>query len=190
MTTECDQLDTYLFGDLPFATATRFEQHLTVCADCRKAVAQQHWIDGLLQSDVVASLEPVPASLTTPRTLDVRRRRQNARYVASLAVAATLLIAVFGWKFRMSREENAASPTNRQTARNEESLHDATQVLADVPAGIHQTQFVNSSDSIAVQIESDDENVSIVQLLPTTQTDRRVRRELTLRALELELNGG
>lgn len=190
VTPECEHLDAFLLSDLPPAAVVRFEAHLATCADCHEAVEEQRWIDGLLQSDATATLEPAPPSLTTLPTLNTRRR-QVTRYVGPLiTVAAALLIAVFGWQLIGSRENETMSPKGGNLAKNAASRPSAVPVLAGEPGDTNRARFVNRSDTIALSIESDDDNVSIVQLVPTTQTDRRIRNEFILRALELDSNGG
>jgi len=191
VTPDCEHLDAFLVGDLPPAAQSRFEAHLATCAECREAVEEQRWIDGLLQSDAAAMLEPAPASLTTQRDLTTRRRQRITRYVASLvAVAVALPIAAFSWQLLAPTQEHAAPSNNQLIAPDDPSPSATLPVLANAPINTNRARFTNRSDTIALSIESDDDNVSIVQLVPTTQTDRRIRSELILQALELESNGG
>jgi hypothetical protein len=80
---------------------------------------------------------------------------------------------------------NAAGPTTGHIAKTDvsatsESSHAATP---------HAT-FVSNGDTIAVTLESADDNVTIVQLYPTTETVRRARNAYALDLLYSESDGG
>src|SRR3954471_7388085 len=94
---DCKQLDAYLADDLPADAVACFESHLMLCAECREAIDEQKWIDGLLQSPVRVQIERTPATtLELIRTSIANRNRRTIRAVFALATAAVLLIGL-GW---------------------------------------------------------------------------------------------
>lgn len=191
MTTECDQLDTYLLGDLPSTAAARFETHLTDCTNCREAIAQQRWIDCLLRSDELASLEPVPSELGRAVRKSIVHRRQASRYAAyGLAAAATLAAVAAGWTLKLNRQadEVVNGNTDQVAEHYAPDTHDTHPMPTSNPSAPRAT-FTNYANTITVPLESSDDDVTIVQLYPTPETERRWRRELVLRN-NFEPNGG
>jgi len=187
---ECNNLDAYLADDLPADAATRFAQHLGDCEMCREAIDEQRWIDGLLHSDLRASLEPTPAALRETLHTSIARRRRTSRYIAcGFATAATLAIVALGWTLKLNRQANDA----RVQGANDIASHDNSlnptlnQTLANDASP--RATFVSSGDAIVVPLESEGD-VTIVQLYPTIQTERRMRLELALQFTNLESNGG
>lgn len=190
VTPDCDQLDAFLLGELSPRDAERFELHVRTCEECREAVEQQHWIDGLLRSDVAAELDSAPFALHESLRAIPARRPRNIRVVAfAVATAASLLIAV-GWiAIRSQPVDIAHDPVAVPAITQPVSPTDATPALANGGTRPRAT-FVSSGDSIAVPVESTDDNVTIVQLYPTTETERRLQRELALQIPLLDSNGG
>jgi predicted anti-sigma-YlaC factor YlaD len=186
MTGECDMLDAYLSGDLPADAAKLFTQHLKQCESCREAVEQQHWIENQLRSNVVASLEPVPPDLCNTLRKSITQRRQTAHRIAcGLAAAATLAIVAVGWTLQSNHLDNSRNPN-----KNRAGDHVASSSNETHNASPFRATFVSNGDAIAVPLESADDNVTIVQLYPTTETVRRTRNELTLELLFPEFDGG
>jgi anti-sigma factor RsiW len=189
---ECDNLDAYLADELLPEAARQYLQHLDACDECLHAVDQQRWIDGLLQSEVRTSLETAPASLVESlREAAVSPRRRNVQLVAFgfAAIAAAFIIAV-GWTVMLKRQaanlaatENAAAiATGATCAVNRWAVATDT-----VPP---KAVFIGNGEAIAVPIENSDENVTVVRLYPTTDTERRLQLELALQTVHMESNGG
>jgi anti-sigma factor RsiW len=178
---DCDQLDAYLLGDLPKAEATCFESHLEVCSNCLEAVEEQRWIDGLLQSSVRAQLEPTPTTLVdSVRTVAVRHDRRKTVLTYVLTMAATLLIAVAWLAFRRP----ATQPM--QSATQEIAIEDAPRA----PKTKSDGTFVSTSDAIVVPVNSPSDDVTIVQIYQTTESERRWRLDRTLSNISTKPNGG
>jgi anti-sigma factor RsiW len=187
MKSDCDNLDAYLANDLPAGAATHFVQHLNECSACHEAVAQQRWIDNLLHSNEFASIEPLPAGLRETLRRSNTKSRQTTHLIAcGLAAAATIAIVAVGWTLKLNRQAAVfrASTATQTTAQvnplNPNSSNSASR----------RATFVSNGDTIAVPLESGDDEVTIVQLYPTTETERRTRRELALQFIYSESNGG
>jgi hypothetical protein len=190
VTPDCDRLDAFLIGELSPRDAEHFDLHVRTCEQCREAVEQQGWIDNLLGSDVAAELEPAPFALHDSLRALPTRRRKNIRVTAfAVATAASLLIAV-GWIAMQGQPVDTVHDQVVKPAIDHPiSPTDVTPALANDSIRPRAT-FVSSGDSIAVPVESTDDNVTIVQLYPTTQTERRLQRELALQVTFLDSNGG
>jgi len=151
-------------------------------ADREDASDLQHWIDELLRSGEAAELEAAPESAQVAAATVIRqfRRRQvRRRSLAVFAAAAAMIGAIAMWP-------NAPLP--RREGPGEEL---ARPLVAQVPAApMPKASFVTSGDAIAVPLESDDPAVTVVQLYPTTTTERRWRRELSLYAGASGQDGG
>ncbi len=168
---DCHQLDAYLAGDLPANDADRYELHLETCAECREAVDEQKWIDSLLQSPTRIQLERVPTEILESFRSSLPPRRQTWQAACGLATAAALVIAV-GWSYLT---QQPTMPTTSQTPNIA-----ATKPAYPSPPSKPQATFVASPDSIAVQLESPSDEVTIVQVYPTTDAERRWHLEATL----------
>jgi hypothetical protein len=189
---ECENLDAYLADALSPEAASQFVRHLDACDECRHAMDEQRWIDGMLRSEVGTSIERAPVSLVESlREAAVVQRRRNTHFVACglAAVAAAIVIAV-GWTFMFNRqaERIAASVGAAQSAgQTAETGVRSTAASASVrPKAV----FVGTGEAIAVPIESSDDNVTVVQIYPTTDTERRWRRELAFQSFQADANGG
>jgi anti-sigma factor RsiW len=189
---DCDNLDAFLADELAADASTQFAQHLEVCDDCREAVGEQRWIDGLLRSGTHESDESVPQSLYESLRHSTVRRRHSVRLIAcGLAAIAAAIAVAAGWTLTPNRQADGIAANNNDAASEqhvivESNIHAAAAIDAQKP----QATFVSSDDTIAVPIESTDDDVTVVQLYPTTQTERRWRRELALQITHSESNGG
>lgn len=168
----CENLDAYLSHDLPGDNRPIFESHLEDCPACRDAVDQQQWIDSILLSPARIQLERPTVTLLDPlRRSFAKRRRHILQASCGLAAAATLLIAI--GLLERSRQANGTSKSA------ETSLAVIEPSRAPTPAQPAAT-FVSTSDTIVVPLESSSTDVTIVQVYPTTDTERRWRLEATL----------
>jgi predicted anti-sigma-YlaC factor YlaD len=149
----CEQLDGFLLGDLPAGAAAAFGEHLASCAQCREAVDQQRWIDGLLGSPDCLSLEEprggLLAALATTIARQRRRQHRQRRWIAGTAAAAVLLVVV-----------GEMRTFNRHEPRESESVV-ATEV------SLAPAVFVGGDDTIAVPVASPDPSVTVVRVYPT-----------------------
>ena len=168
----CNNLDAYLSHDLPNDNRAIFESHLEDCQACRDAVDQQQWVDGLLQSPTRIQLErPSVTILDSFRHSLSQRRRRVLQAACGIAAAATALIAA--GLLELNRQANG----NLRSA--ESSVVVTEQAHAPTPAQPRAT-FVSTSDTIVMPLESPSTDVTIVQVYPTTDTERRWRLEATL----------
>ncbi len=144
-----------------------FESHVEGCPACRDALDRQRWIDELLHSPERIQLEqPLAAIVDILRASVAQRRRRALQAAGGLAAAATVLIAV-GLLVR-----------NRQA--NEPLKFEAPSVAvaqpAHAPAPVQPlATFVSTSDAIVLPLESSSADVTVMQVYPTTDTERRWR---------------
>jgi hypothetical protein len=193
----CRLIEAYLNGALAGEMAKLFERHLTGCAACCESVEQQQWIDGLLQSPEATALEATPAGMADRvegKVFRLRRRRMVGR---AMIAAAASIAAVALWHFAETRsdEQMIATPgfargSNQQAAVQREATPRRSRGLQGTTAAEKQAAFVSTGDAIVVPVASDDAQVSIVKVYPTTAAERRWRRELTLNAGRAGQDGG
>lgn len=190
----CGLIDDYLVGDLTEDTAASFERHLATCADCRETIDQQRWMDGLLRSTEAEALETAPTAVANELSGRVVRLRRRVVARRSLAVAAAAsLAAVALWRFvGVSQHEELVEAPDLARRSNEQARVDhaapprqsrGLQSAGKAPAeSQNAATFVSVGDAIVVPVASDDAQVSIVKVYPTTTAERRWRRELSLYA--------
>ena len=91
----CSNLDNYLVGDLSPADEAAFAEHLNGCDECREAIEQQQWINGLLQaSSQIETQAPPPRIANELRvTVCVRESFRKRAVTFAFASAAALLVA-------------------------------------------------------------------------------------------------
>ncbi len=150
----CSNLDNYLLGDLSRAEEAAFTEHLDSCDECREAIGEQQWIDGLLQASAQLDNELPPQRIAAElRAVVTRRESFRKRAIAvSFASAATLLVAAT-WLL--------SHPSG--------NLHEQLAKTIDVPASppTPQAKFVAGRDTIAVPVESRHPEVTIVRVYST-----------------------
>jgi len=167
---DCRELDAYLSGDLP--AYNHAELHIEECPTCRYAIDQQQWIDELLQSPERLELElPSVTILDSLHVSLARRHRRVMQAACGLTAAATLLIAV--GLVKLNRQ--AIGPLKSEGL----GVALAEQTRAPTPAQT-PASFVSTADAIVVPLESTSDDVTIVQVYPTTDTERRWRLEAVL----------
>jgi anti-sigma factor RsiW len=96
-----ETISAYLDGELKGAELEAFRGHLSGCAECRRELAEQERIWGLLGE--LETAEPMPG--LTGRILDRTAGRRSGtgplvrslRWITPLAAAATLLVAALIW---------------------------------------------------------------------------------------------
>lgn len=161
MSADCDNLDDYLAADLPADDATRFAVHLECCDDCRDAIDQQQWIDGLLRDSADNDSELPPDDvLVTLRVAIDRQRGRTKRFGFALAAAAMLVVAV-GWVALSRRAAEIAGDENaRPVVATGQQIETAKTPRA---------AFVSDANSIAVPVKSRHSDVTIVRIYPTYQ---------------------
>lgn len=180
--TDCNKLDAYLADDLSVDDARHFESHLEECSTCREAIDEQHWVDSLLQSPVRLEIERTSATiLESVRPSVAHRDRRTFRAAYGFAAAAVLLIGI-GW---IALHRHLVQPM--ASATQNVAVVEAAQVPAPVPP---QATFVATTDAIVVPLESPSADVTVVQVYPTTDTERRRRFEQSLLSASTMPNGG
>jgi anti-sigma factor RsiW len=191
----CSLVDDYLVGELSGDAAVRFERHLEQCAECRAAIDEQRWIDGLLQSPEASALEVAPVGLAGSdfgQAVHFRRRKIARRSVAAAAAASLAAVALWRFVGQAQHEKLAEAPGFTQGANEFASASRAvTSRQSREPAeDKNAATFISTDDAIAVSLPSSDSDVSIVQLYPTTDVQRREQRQLSHNAYSFGLDGG
>jgi anti-sigma factor RsiW len=186
---DCKNLDTFLSDDLSPADASRFTAHLDECENCRDAVDQQRWIDGLLCSPLATDVEAAPSSVTSRvASRATRRRRQIQLTACGLASAAAIVVAA-GWTVKLNRQ------TSDPIGIVNNDVPDAQAHNLAIAAPPRST-FVGGPDVIVMPVESRHPNVTIVRIYPTYQPDFSAQANAQTAASAdelvwpLELNGG
>lgn len=161
MSADCDNLDDYLAADLPADDAARFAEHLECCNDCRDAVDQQRWIDGLLRDSADAESELPPDDvLVTLRGSIAAGRHRSKQIAGGLAAAAVLLMAV-AW---VALSRRAAEVAGGKNVRPIVATSQHTETVESPRAA-----FVSDANSIAVPVKSRHADVTIVRIYRTYQ---------------------
>jgi predicted anti-sigma-YlaC factor YlaD len=168
----CNHLDAFLSNDLSDDNRAVFESHLEECPTCHDAMDQQQWIDGLLNSPARVQLErPSATILDSFHVSPTKRQRRIAQAACGLAMAATLLIVLSAWQLN----QQAIGPS----VVEQHSVATTPPTTTLTPAQ-SLTTFVPTSDSIVVPLESPSADVTVMQVYPTTDAERRWRLEATL----------
>jgi anti-sigma factor RsiW len=203
----CPLLDAYVDGDLAAEALLRFESHLPSCPRCRDAVQQQAWIDSLLQSPELLQRESAPASLllAASQSISVSRRRITVRRAfAATAAAAATIAAIAVWQAAAIRGPSnhasapgsargsihAAASQPKSTTLQSRGLQENAEHTSLLATRASAATFVSDSDAIAVPLSSEDAQVSIVKVYPTTIAEGRVHGASLLNAGRLGQDGG
>ena len=186
----CVSLDAYLDGELAPGAAVAFESHLRECSACGDAVDQQRWIDATLCSPAAAELESAPKAALVA----AMKRRRHRRVALGVAVAAALA-AVAAWQFiplpgREGFGEGSAIVATSSKPQAETTVVNPSPSPSLRGRGISEATFISSSDAIAVPLESPAVNVTVVQVYPTVDAQRRLRLAAALSSISSEPNGG
>jgi hypothetical protein len=167
-------------------------------ADREDAGDLQQWIDNLLRSSEAAELERAPESAHVAAATAIRhfRRRQvRRRSLAVFAAAAAMVGAIAMWPNAPLPRRDGPGLARPVLVGSQAAPHDIENSSPSPSLqrrGIRPAKaaFVTNGDTIAVPLESDDPAVTVVRLYPTTTTERRWRRELSLYAGSSGQNGG
>jgi hypothetical protein len=147
---------------------------------------RERWIDDLLRQAATDDSQAPPDSLRASFSAAVaRQRRQRQRLAYGLAAAASFLIAA-GWTV-LHPQRDIRGDKHRVAAL----IHQSTPPAAlSPPVASNRATFVSNGDAIAMPLESSSPDVTIVQVYPTTDTEQRWQRELTLSSISVESTGG
>lgn len=167
----------------------------TTTDDGQDAADLQQWIDGLLRSSDAAELEAAPQAIhfVASAAINERRRRQRRRRSLVGVAAAAAIAAIAMWSPTTNPPvAKTVAPGSAGGSNDQATIHPAATPgqrpgLQNVP---QIARFETNGETIAVPLASDDPQVSIVQLYPTTTTERRWRRELAMQSVVAEPNGG
>ena len=190
----------------------------TNTTDREDASDLQQWIDGLLRSIDAAELEAAPSTTRAAATSAIKqlRRYQKRRLTLAVFASAAAITAIAMWpNTPLPRREGATengrpeSTERRAVVLAERSgaglatplVHHNSDARATIEnpspspslqgRGINVVaRFETNGETIAIPLASDDPQVSIVKLYPTTTTERRWRREVGANATSSEPNGG
>jgi anti-sigma factor RsiW len=156
----CRWLDDFLAHDLAGDERQRFVNHLTDCPRCRDAVTEYRRMSGRLV-EAVERLEPAPLTLagSVERQIHVVRRRRFA--VAAVALAASIaLIAIW-----LQADRTVQTPSSKN----------AVPMLASTAPRV-RVSFPDRN-VIAVPVESESPNVTVLMVYPTIPSEIPERNE-------------
>jgi anti-sigma factor RsiW len=158
----CHQLDDYLTGTLPPGEMTRYVDHLTVCASCRREIELQDAIDLALRA-------PAPDLERPPKDLVERIDRQSkssrpGRAVLWTAACVAAAASLFGvvWHVHSWRKHVADPPGHQRVTQ--------ARPAGDQPVEI---RFDPADNVIAVPMPTESDEVSIVWVYPVYQPPDR-----------------
>ena len=142
----------------------------------------QQWIDSLLTSSEAQTATPatLPERIETKIRLH-RRRSLTWKSTAALTVAASIALVAF-----VQQQSVPVNDNHQVVSVPISSDSDDGEVASDSSAV--KATFVARSDLLAVPIESGDPQVTIIQVYPTTLTQRRRQRQATLQAISAQLD--
>lgn len=147
-----------------------FAAHFESCDQCRAAIDQQRWIDGLLRSPIRAEHESPPASLVDAVRTTLRESRQRAGLIACVFAAAAALVIAVGWTALVDRPAEPAGD-GRELVLNVDDSSTNSIGNRETPVAIATTPpratVITGPDMLAVPIESPYPDVTIVRLYPT-----------------------
>ena len=158
----------------------------------------QRWIDELLRSIDAAELEAAPAAVamaaSSSKSLG-RRRLAIRRSFVGVVTAAAMVAAAVMWSGSplprgMLSSEGSKSAQVVRAPGSPATVDNPSPSLSLQGRGIEVATFESGGDAIAVPMASEDPQVSIVKVYPTTTTERRWRRETTLYANLSGQDGG
>ena len=154
----CVQLE--LDGELPRRRGAALQQHLRTCESCRQVHRQLAAIQTAMHELAGESELPHPRG----PALDFGHRRA-IRWRAGLAAAAVLVLCVGGWlatsAVRTDAPERPVIVQNHANTPVPETLD---------PRLLVEVTFDPASDVIAVPIETENPNVTIIWVYPTWKT--------------------
>jgi anti-sigma factor RsiW len=159
---DCGCLEAFLNDELSPTQAAEFESHVAACIQCRDAVDQQRWIDGLLRSTEAAEIESAPVAI-------ISRRPVNLRKVGVVA-ATVAVLAAWSW-FEVSHRIELIESGRPPIAKSKTGMLDAGRPAASFqetdehPAPV--ATFVSSGSTIALPVENGNPDVTVVRLYPT-----------------------
>jgi hypothetical protein len=160
---DCGSLDAFLNGDLPPTQVAEFESHVAACMQCRDAVDQQRWIDGLLRSTEAAEIESAPVAILSRRPARLRR-------VVVVAAASVAILAAWSW-FEVKHRSEVVESRRPPIAKSKSGMLDADRPAASFQeTGEHPAPvatFVSSGSTIALPVENGNPDVTVVRLYPT-----------------------
>ncbi len=178
--------------------------------------AADDWIDGLLRSREAAALEAAPNAVRSAATAAIakhNRRRRRRRSLAGLAAAAALGAIALWPSILLPRRDGSnrarspvaterravvlaeqsgegfSKPTLVQPSAENANVANSSPSPSLPGRGMVTPATFVSSDAIAVPVESPTPEVTIVQLYPTVDAQRRWRRESSAVPFS-EPNGG
>ena len=162
----CKQRDDYLLDELESDQRTEFEQHLSECDSCRAFVEAQSRIDQILTD--AASFVKIPSSLSDRIESTVVTARRRQRMVLATWVAMPIVAGLFALMYFSAEPHNAPNTQTEIVQKPEqiepkvEPQQDADSILV-VPT-TPPVQVEVSGDVLAMQIESGDPNVTLIQI--------------------------
>ena len=185
----CLCLDDYLDGVMSADAATRFDSHLTGCGECREAVAQQRWIEAVLRDEAAVTSAPEVLLAAAAHEISRERHRRRLRCVLAggLVAAASVALIAWSWRTPMAAPGSTGGSNDQAIVERTATPRQSRGLEEREPAA---ATFVAGGYGVAVTLESDSPEVTIVQFYPTTEADRRSRRLRELESKYRELIGG
>ena len=168
----CDRLDDYMLGWLSPDEAKVFERHLTDCPVCRRELALQQSIDGLLAGSG-GPLDAIPSGVIERTGYRVRaeRRRKLVQWAFGVvAAAAVLILAVMGrfafWSHGRPGNNDVAVSQNTVRAPGNSASNSLISALEN-PKTSTRVALADPSSGIVIECKTRDPRINIVWIYPT-----------------------
>ena len=159
----------------------------------------QQWIDDLLRSSTAADLEAAPGAALVGAAAAInkfRRRQRAARSLAVFAAAAAVFVAVMTWRGAPRRGgerlgEGLIAPVVVQAPDASATIENPSPNPSLRGRGIGPTAtFLAGDESIAIELDSPADDVTVMQVYTTTDAQRRLELEHAFQSQTLEQPGG
>lgn len=170
----CQQLDDYMLGWLSPDDAAAFDRHLADCPACRRELALQQSIDGLL-AGCGGTMDSIPSGLVerTGHRVRAQRRRKVVRWAFSVAAAAVVVIlAVIGrftfWFPGRPGDRDVAVSQNAAGGPDNAASNSPVSALEN-PKASTRVALADPSSGIVVECKTRDPRINIVWIYPTVK---------------------
>jgi anti-sigma factor RsiW len=165
----CEQRDDYLLDELESDQRAQFEQHLSSCDSCRRFVEAQARINRILKEAANSVEVRVQLSAHIESKLVVARRRQRTKVATLVALPIVAgLFAVIYFAIQQQHQPDRQEQIVQDFPPAEQEPNTAVeQIVPESQSGPVEVEV--SGDVLAMQIESGDPNVTLIQVFQVKQ---------------------
>ena len=153
---------------------------------------QQRWIDELLRSHEAAELEAAPTtSYASIATAIVKQRRRQLARRSLAGLAAATIATMLAWPSApLPRTEGMGEELRTSPSVETRTIEASSENPSPSPSLPGRGIFLTGVDAIAMELESESPDVTVVEVLPTVSAEHQLHRELALQDESFEPFGG